>query len=182
MRLGALQDRMIAAGLSIESLAYDDDARGLRINYTTPPTTAQATLAAQIAAEWPIAEVRGTKRAAVNAKRALLMHDTVLWDGDIWQADAQSRENLLEAIINLLVARSLSAAELTVLGITVPATITWRTAADKNRDLTFVQLFALSAKMGALKQSVYLASWQIKAAIEAAADPRTVDTDAGWPP
>lgn len=66
MRLSELRDTLLTAGIPIESLAYDNDARGLRINYTIPPTTAQAALAAQIVANWPSTEATLIVTEATN--------------------------------------------------------------------------------------------------------------------
>lgn len=130
-----------------------------------------------------LADLVADRRAAINAERNARMNGLVTFGGHTYDADQQSRANLLETIATWKAALDMDPADQAQLPMPVPTTITWRDAGNVDRSLTYLEAVGLAAAMGAAKQAAYLTSWALKDALDALApDASAADVAAiTWP-
>lgn len=111
-----------------------------------------------------------TAHAGINARREVSIDAGFLHDGHFWDSDERSRNNLTAAISGFAA------------GIPIPENFTWRSASNADVLMDLPALLALGAAMLTHVNASYQVSWALKAAVEAAEDPRTVDIEgAPWP-
>jgi len=115
------------------------------------------------------AQVRAEQLALVNIVRADQLARPVTFNGHDYDADPVSKGNVVATVAAVSV------------GVPLPDGFTWRTSDNVDVPMTSTDLVGLAGTMLARGNAIYAWSWTLKAAIEAADDPSTVDINAGWP-
>ena len=91
------------------------------------------------------------------------------WNTHLWDADERSRALVGERIA-LLNA-----------GVVLPLNFAWRSYDNVMVPMVATDLIALGGAMNDRVTGCYSNSWQLKAKLQAAVDPSTVDLTLGWP-
>ena len=108
----------------------------------------------------------------VNRNNAMLDQPPITFNGVLYDADKQSRDNLM----GLMTALSA--------GVSLPDGFTWRSYDNQDISIDATGLQGLMASMAGQvllrQQNIYQHSWDLKAQLESVDDPRTVDIKAGW--
>jgi hypothetical protein len=105
-------------------------------------------------------------KAKINILRMQKMYEPISFNGEIYDADAFARENLGEAV------------DWMQLGVSVGV---WRTFDNKTIPFSDQDLMGLANAFAIRKVGCMQTSWALKAAVDAATDPTTVDIQIGWP-
>lgn len=94
----------------------------------------------------------------INSRRDKYITEGVTSGGIDFDTDPASVNNLTAAIVFMFVGQAL--------GAPVPSTVSWRDAANQDRDLNFGQLFALGGAMFTRVQTAHQIARQLKDQIE----------------
>ena len=118
-------------------------------------------------------KVKELKKEKVNDYRDEYLFDRFIYDGKRWDCDSTSRSNISGTItLGMLNGQQL-----------IPG-MTWRDYDNQNWPVDYIYLVNMVLTLAAFTNSVYNASWQHKATIDALGSIQAVidyEYDTGWP-
>jgi hypothetical protein len=115
-----------------------------------------------------IAQQRHILRHRVNNVRADKLVESISFNGNTYDADEQSIQNLTGIVAAI------------ASGITLPHDFTWRTSDNQNVVFDTNSLLQFAATVMSRRNIIYTKSWQLKDAINSSLDLTNFDIITGW--
>jgi hypothetical protein len=112
--------------------------------------------------------LRLRKWANIKQTRAILLSSGVTWDGDVFDSDAESKQNILGAI--------------SVMQTTGLDSMVWTLADNRTRTLTLAELTQVGAAIGLKTAAIYDTARQLREQVFDPAKTTAAEVEAvGWP-
>lgn len=108
-------------------------------------------------------------KARVNVLRIDKLSMPVTFLSHPFQSDAEAIANITGVLAAVGV------------GLPLPANFSWRSADNVNVPMNAQVLLGLAGTLMTYRNACYVRSWTLKAQLDAASDPSTIDLASGWP-